>query len=320
MPNKLSDLIDIPTLQEILDAFHEVVPIASAIIEPDGNVLTKTGWQDICIAFHRRHPETEARCLKSDAYIAKHLETGEEYVVYECANGLVDAASPIIVDEEHLGSVFVGQFLYESPDVERFRQQASEYNFDEETYLQDLANVPVVPKEKLAPVLHYLGVFTRMLTSIGMQRMRQRELEQERADLHQQIIEAQNAALRELSAPLLPISECVVLMPLIGSIDTYRVQQIMDTLLEGVARYRADVAILDITGVAVVDTQVANALIHAAQAVQLLGAQVVLTGIGPAMAQTLVGLGADLSDVVTRGDLQSGIAYAMRRMGGGGRG
>jgi len=139
--------------------------------------------------------------------------------------------------------------------------------------------------------------------------------EQERQLLQEQVIEAQRAALRELSAPLLPISDHVVILPLIGSVDTQRVQQIMETLLEGVAYYRADIAILDITGVAVVDTQVANALLHAAQAVQLLGAQVVLTGIGPAMAQTLVHLGADLSGIVTQGSLQSGIAYAMRRHG-----
>jgi rsbT co-antagonist protein RsbR len=139
--------------------------------------------------------------------------------------------------------------------------------------------------------------------------------EQERQLLQEQVIEAQRAALRELSAPLLPISDHVVILPLIGSVDTQRAQQIMETLLEGVAYYRADIAILDITGVAVVDTQVANALLHAAQAVQLLGAQVVLTGIGPAMAQTLVHLGADLSGIVTQGSLQSGIAYAMRRHG-----
>jgi len=139
-----------------------------------------------------------------------------------------------------------------------------------------------------------------------------KQAQKEYAALQQQIIDAQRAALHELSAPLLPISESVLVLPLIGSIDSRRAQQVMETLLEGVATYRADVAIVDITGVQVVDTQVANALIHAAQAVQLLGAQVVLTGIGPTMAQTLVGLGADLSGIVTRGNLQSGIAYATR--------
>lgn len=140
----------------------------------------------------------------------------------------------------------------------------------------------------------------------------QKRQDEERLVLQEQVIQAQQAALRELSSPLIPISDNVVLMPLIGSLDTARAQQVMETLLEGIATYRAEIAILDITGMQVVDTQVANALVQAAQAVKLLGAQVVLTGIGPTMAQTLVTLGADLSSIETRGRLQSGIAYALR--------
>jgi rsbT co-antagonist protein RsbR len=129
----------------------------------------------------------------------------------------------------------------------------------------------------------------------------------------EETIRAQEAALAELSTPLIPISDQVMVMPLIGAVDSRRAQQVLEALLEGVASSRALVAILDITGVPVVDTQVANALLRAAQAVKLLGAQVVLTGIRPEVAQTLVGLGADLSGIVTCGSLQSGIAYATSR-------
>jgi rsbT co-antagonist protein RsbR len=89
----------------------------------------------------------------------------------------------------------------------------------------------------------------------------------------------------------------------------------METLLEGVTRARADTIILDITGVPLVDTGVANALVQAARAVRLLGAEAILVGITPEVAQTLVGLGANLGEIVTRGDLQSGITYALRRRG-----
>ncbi len=140
----------------------------------------------------------------------------------------------------------------------------------------------------------------------------QRQKEQEMIELQNQVIEAQRAALRELSTPLIPLDDHIVVMPLVGSIDTSRAQQIMETLLEGIVAQQADYAIIDITGVPVVDTQIAHALVRTAQAVQLLGSQVVLTGIGPSMAQTLVTLGADLSSIVTRGALQSGIAYAMK--------
>jgi rsbT co-antagonist protein RsbR len=129
----------------------------------------------------------------------------------------------------------------------------------------------------------------------------------------EEIIRAQSALLAELSTPLIPLSDHVMVMPLIGTLDSRRVQQVLESLLSGVADSGADIAILDITGVSMVDTQVANALIHAAQAVKLLGARVILTGIRPEVAQTLVGLGVDLSGIATHSSLQSGIAAVMGR-------
>ena len=133
---------------------------------------------------------------------------------------------------------------------------------------------------------------------------------EEHARLQERIIQAQAATLAELSTPLIPISDHVVVMPLIGAIDSDRARQVLETLLHGIERSHARVAILDITGVPLVDTQVAKSLIVAAQAVRLLGARIVLTGIRPEVAQTLVGLGVDLGDIVTHSTLQSGIAYA----------
>ncbi len=141
----------------------------------------------------------------------------------------------------------------------------------------------------------------------------QKTAQEERAAMQQHIIDAQRTALSELSMPLIPLSDHVVIMPLIGTIDTTRGGQIMQTLLAGVAAQRSTVAILDITGVKVLDTHVASAIVQAAQAVKLLGAQVVMTGVSPAMAQTLVHLGVDLSTIVPRSTLQAGIAYAMQR-------
>lgn len=131
--------------------------------------------------------------------------------------------------------------------------------------------------------------------------------------IQQQIIEAQRDMLHELSTPLIPLNEQVVIMPLIGTIDSKRSQQIMETLLEGVAQQQAELVIVDITGVEAVDTQVAQALVGAAQAVKLLGARVMLTGIQPRIAQMLVSLGVDLSTIETRASLQKGIAEAVGR-------
>lgn len=133
--------------------------------------------------------------------------------------------------------------------------------------------------------------------------------------IQDEIIRGQEATLAELSTPLLPIGKSVVLMPLVGTVDSRRAQQVMDAMVHGVAQHRARVVILDITGVPVVDTQVADALIRAARAVRLLGAKVLLTGISPEIAQTLVGLGVVLSDqdIRTHNSLQSGVVYALQQ-------
>jgi rsbT co-antagonist protein RsbR len=161
------------------------------------------------------------------------------------------------------------------------------------------------------PLMDSSGTMIGIVT-LAQDITQQRSAEEAHQRLQEQIITLQRAALAELSTPLIPINDQIVVMPLIGSIDTARAQDILNTLLQGVSRTRARVAILDITGIPLVDTQIANALVHAAQAVQLLGAQVVLTGIRPEVAQTLVGLGVNLQNMTTRGTLQSGIAYAMQ--------
>lgn len=136
--------------------------------------------------------------------------------------------------------------------------------------------------------------------------------EEERRNMEAQVIEAQRMALRELSTPLMPLADGVVALPLVGTIDSERASQIMETLLQGVADYKAEYVILDVTGVTVVDTPIANAIIQSAQASQLLGAQVIITGIGPSTAQTLVSIGAEMQGMITLSTLQHGIAYALR--------
>jgi len=131
--------------------------------------------------------------------------------------------------------------------------------------------------------------------------------------LQEEKIHAQQVALEELSTPMIPITDRIVVMPLIGAIDSRRAQQVMESLLNGVANTRAETAIIDITGVSVVDTQVANALIRAAVSVQLLGARVMITGIRPEVAQTLVGLGVDLRGISAYGTLSSAISVAMAK-------
>lgn len=140
---------------------------------------------------------------------------------------------------------------------------------------------------------------------------RQEEEMQRQALIQNEIIRTQQNTLDELSTPLIPITDNILVMPLIGIMDTRRAQRVMDTLLYGVAETRGSIVVLDITGVSMVDTQVANVLIRAAESIKLLGAEAMITGIRPEVAQTLVNLGVDLSNLRTLSSLQSGIAHAL---------
>jgi rsbT co-antagonist protein RsbR len=134
-------------------------------------------------------------------------------------------------------------------------------------------------------------------------------------DAHDRMIQAQALQIRKLSTPLIPLHTSILALPLVGTIDTYRATQIMETLLEGIARQQAEVVIIDITGVPVVDTGVSNYLLQAAQAAELLGARVILVGISAEVAQTMVQLGINLSRIVTLATLQAGIEYALGLQG-----
>ncbi|WP_438019934.1 AAA family ATPase [Sorangium sp. So ce315] len=139
--------------------------------------------------------------------------------------------------------------------------------------------------------------------------------EQERAGLQEDLIRMQRERLAELSTPLIPITDRVMVMPLIGTMDAQRADEALAAALRGVSETGAQVVILDITGVRCVDSGVAATLLRTAAALRLLGAEAVITGIGPRVSQTLVGLDIDLGGTVVQGTLQRGIAYAIRRTG-----
>jgi rsbT co-antagonist protein RsbR len=141
-----------------------------------------------------------------------------------------------------------------------------------------------------------------------------REVEQSQAiAAAQEEIASQRATIESLSSPVVQVWQGILTMPLIGAIDSRRSATVTANLLHTISQQRARCVILDITGVPIVDTQVAQHLIHTAQACRLLGCEVVLVGIGVEIAQTLVQLGVDLSTLVTLADLQAGIAWAFER-------
>ena len=143
----------------------------------------------------------------------------------------------------------------------------------------------------------------------------QKRIEAESAQLQQEVLEAQQRAIQELSTPVIPVLEGVIVMPLVGSIDTLRARDIMRKLLGGIREQRAKVVILDITGVPVVDSGVAANLNKTIQAARLKGARTIVVGISDAVAETIVDLGLDWSGIETLGDLETGLRVALQGMG-----
>jgi len=128
-------------------------------------------------------------------------------------------------------------------------------------------------------------------------------------------IASQQALIESISTPVIQLWEGILIMPLVGMIDSHRAMQVIESLLTMIAERQAECVIIDITGVPLVDTQVAQYIIRAAQASKLLGCEVALVGIGVEMAQTLVQLGVDLHVLNTMANLQSGIAWAFQKRG-----
>jgi rsbT co-antagonist protein RsbR len=133
-----------------------------------------------------------------------------------------------------------------------------------------------------------------------------------RAELAEQLktIEEQRGVIREMSVPILPLSDHALVMPLIGTLDTARLQLALERALRAIAQRTTRYALLDITGVPLIDTQVGRGLLDIIQAARLLGTEVVLVGIRPEVAQTIVQLGIPLDQVTVRSTLQDGIVYA----------
>ena len=128
-------------------------------------------------------------------------------------------------------------------------------------------------------------------------------------------IREQQEAIRELSTPVLQVRERLLILPIIGVIDPHRARQLTEQLLRGIRTNRARVVVIDITGVAAMDSNVANHLVLTVEASRLLGATVIVTGLSPEIAQTLVNIGGDLTKMNTVGDLQGGIEEAERLLG-----
>lgn len=170
------DLIDFKRVDALLEGFHKSTGVLTAILDLEGNILSKSGWRKICTHFHRVNPETSRNCTVSDTVLAGQMAAGEKYHFYQCLNGMVDVAVPLMIKGEHVANLFSGQFFFEEPDRAFFKTQAVKFGFDEDSYLNALASVPVVSKENVKTAMDFLLAMTQLISDMALQKLEQLEL------------------------------------------------------------------------------------------------------------------------------------------------
>ncbi len=186
MKSDIRQLIDLNKIDTLLEGFNKSTGFVTAILDLEGNVLSKSGWRPICTAFHRINPETSKRCTISDTELANKMEIGEKYHAYQCLNGLMDVAVPLEIRGEHVANLFSGQFFFEKPDVAFYKKQATAFGFDEQKYLDALSKVPVVSEEKVKAAMDFLLNMTEFISELAIQKLEQAELNQDLIDNEQQ--------------------------------------------------------------------------------------------------------------------------------------
>ncbi len=162
---ELGDIVDIMTIQSIMEDFNYITEMGMAIVDLKGEVLVETGWQDICTKFHRVNPDSCRHCIESDTTFSKDVAPGT-YKLYKCKNNMWDMATPVVVGGKHVGNLFLGQFLFEDDviDYDLFREQAKEYGFNEKEYIAALERVPRWGRDR---VFNAMSFYIKLLNIIS---------------------------------------------------------------------------------------------------------------------------------------------------------
>ncbi|HEX9023844.1 MAG TPA: PocR ligand-binding domain-containing protein, partial [Geobacteraceae bacterium] len=204
---RLSDLLDMSIIQKLADSNYRAGGVPMSIIDArDASILVQAGWQDVCTKFHRASPLSAKRCRESDISLTDQLKQGE-FIRYKCKNGLWYSATPIIVSERHLATLFLTQFFSEDDPADReyFMRQAEEFGYDPGAYLAALDKVPVYSAAKVKDILDYDLALARFITDLADRSLRVMLDAEDRKKLQkeqQQAIEDLEMRVRERIADL----------------------------------------------------------------------------------------------------------------------
>ena len=169
----ISDIVDIPTLQSLMENFSALTGMTIAVLDTEGKILVATGWQDLCTKFNRMYPVSAAACVESDLFLSSNVKPGE-YVEYRCKNNLWDIVTPLYIESRHVGNIYSGQFFYEDDEVDEklFAAQAESFGCNKEEYLAALARVPRFTHEKIDLLMGYLVSLTQYVSRLSFSSLR----------------------------------------------------------------------------------------------------------------------------------------------------
>lgn len=172
----IQDLVDIDRLQTLFENFSKATGFTTGFVSyPEQKLLITTGWRDICTKFHRVCPASSECCKESNVYLTACLKNLQEFSFKQCANGLVDGATPVIIRGMHLASLATGQVLLAPPNLCFFKGLASHYGYAEDEYLAALSKVPVVSEEQLKSALAFLSGMAVQIAEEGLRRLQIQE-------------------------------------------------------------------------------------------------------------------------------------------------
>ncbi|MBD9357945.1 diguanylate cyclase [Methylomonas albis] len=231
---KYAQLVDLASLQTLMDDLHQVIGIANAIIDTDGIVITNAGWQDACLKFHRVNHDTCSNCIESDTALAESMLHGDTFAIYKCLNGLVDSAMPIIVDGQHVANIFTGQCFIEPPDLEFFRGRARRCGFEENSYLQSIAKVPVIPRQRLETITKMYAQLAQSFAKHGADRLKQKQAVAELAALNNEL----NRRVEERAEQLIQNNQQLLFEKRALAASEARLSALFKNMSSGVAVYR----------------------------------------------------------------------------------
>ncbi len=163
---ELSDILDMETIQLLMDSLNNMTGMCIGITDLKGNILASVGWRDICKKFHRTNPESEKNCIDSDTLLSHGVASGE-FKLYKCKNNLWESAAPIEIAGQHIGNIFFGQFFYvdEILDFKLFRDQAKKYGYDEDSYLEAVKKVPKYSRTTVESAIRFFSEFARLISA-----------------------------------------------------------------------------------------------------------------------------------------------------------